>query len=252
MSLIGTIKEKLKRRIWRHKSVAQKYQEFDCLLETEDCAIFRNPQESASTIVVSFTGVGHAMGGVDVQSPEFFGTSGLGEVLFVVDKNRTWGNALDIHRIAETIKKHANGRPIFCIGNSMGGFLAILFSIPLEARRVLAFSPQYSIDPAVVPQETRWQKYRTGIETIYHSDLGKSWSNNCDYLAVFGDDTREDIHFPFFKSSTKCQTLRINDAGHDVARHLKSRAALYDVINGWFSDEEFTHKLKNKAIQFEV
>ncbi|OJU12465.1 MAG: hypothetical protein BGN86_12625 [Caulobacterales bacterium 68-7] len=41
-------------------------------------------------------------------------------------------------------------------GVSMGGYQAIKAAAPLNARRVLAISPQASVDPSKAPFETRW------------------------------------------------------------------------------------------------
>lgn len=42
----------------------------------------------SADVVVCFTGIGHAIGGIDVQGEEFFGASRGASTVFVIDKNR--------------------------------------------------------------------------------------------------------------------------------------------------------------------
>lgn len=50
------------------------------------------------------------------------------------------------------------GKRILTYGMSMGGYAAFRFAEPLGAHGVIAFSPQYSIDPALIGWEQRWRE----------------------------------------------------------------------------------------------
>ena len=50
------------------------------------------------------------------------------------------------------------GARVMTYGSSMGGYAALRFARALRADAILALSPQYSIDPAVVPWEDRWRQ----------------------------------------------------------------------------------------------
>jgi hypothetical protein len=115
--------------------------------------------ERSGGVLLSFTGVGHAMGGIDVQQPEFFGAGrGFDNIIFVSDLTRSWGNHIDFPLLAERVAPFIAGRRVFCIGNSMGGFLAILASRYIEIEASISFAPQYSINPETAPWEDRWKK----------------------------------------------------------------------------------------------
>ena len=215
------------------QSKLNQLQRFDCLLDDPDCAIYFTGDRNAEQVIVSFTGVGHAMGGVDVQKPEFMSAAKFGAVCFVVDKNRTWGNHLTFDLIVSTIRAHIGEAIVKTIGNSMGGFLAILMSEPLNAERAIAFSPQWSIDPKIVPDEKRWLNYRAEIRDIIYPDLSKAWSPDCEYLAIFGDDADENIHYPFFARTPNCKVLQFADADHNIAAHLKSKNLLFPIMTDW-------------------
>jgi pimeloyl-ACP methyl ester carboxylesterase len=73
-------------------------------------------------------------------------------------------------------------------GVSMGGYQAIKAASALKARRVLAISPQYSVDPARVPFETRWPEAH-GLAFI--DDAIEPWSGG-RYAIVFDPRNRLD------------------------------------------------------------
>jgi hypothetical protein len=80
-----------------------------------------------------------------VQHEEFFNLKKKYNVFFIRDITRSWFNNVDI----KLIKKFLNKKRInFAIGYSMGGFNAIIFLHSLyDVRKVIAFSPQFSIHP---------------------------------------------------------------------------------------------------------
>ena len=75
--------------------------------------------------LVVFTGVGHKLGGIDVQKEEFYSQHKFGMIVWITDKNRSWGNNLNVKQISEKLIKLSKNMDIFIIGNSMGGFLSI-------------------------------------------------------------------------------------------------------------------------------
>ena len=228
----------------------EKYQDFDRLFEDKNCAVLLR-EGIGENVIVSFTGVGHAMGEVDVQKPEFLSSLAFGSVIFVVDKNRSWGNNINVKAVAAKIVEYANGRDIFCIGNSMGGFLSILFSKQLCAKKVLSIVPQWSIDARVFPSEKRWENYRKKIKRIIHRDLVDAFSPGCSYLAVFGkNDEFDGIHASMFQSSSSAQVVIVKHAGHNVAGYLKDRGALYPLMNDFFSGASVRTSLNNNGIDF--
>lgn len=188
--------------------------------------------------LIVFTGVGHAMGGIDVQREEFFSQHALGTVVWVTDKQRSWGNNLDIKKTAGYINRLSAGRETFAIGNSMGGFLAILFSKLLNVKRVMAFVPQFSISPKVVPSETRWAHYRKEIKEIIHEDLSESFSDDVEYALLMGSGGPEEIHYQKFLSVSQrpnIQMFKLIDSDHNVARYLKELNILNECIDVFFS-----------------
>ena len=120
----------------------------------------------------------------------------------------------------------------------MGGFLAILFSRFLNAKRVLSFSPQFNAHNEVVPYEERWRKYRRKISAFRYKDLSSSRSKDCEYAVLMGDDKHEKIHFRLFEkysSLMNFKLIKIKNCNHNLAKFLKEEGILNECIDAYFS-----------------
>ncbi len=89
--------------------------------------------------------------------------------LFVIPDNDHWYQPLDadvlMQAISEILSRYQTR---ISIGSSMGGFAALAFADAIGADRVIAFCPQFSADPDVVPFEPRWLEDRNIIEQHHH------------------------------------------------------------------------------------
>ena len=65
-------------------------------------------------------------------------------VLFIKDITRSWFNHIDVKYIKSFLKNNN-----YAIGFSMGAFNAIIFSTLYPIKKLIAFSPQFSIDPKI-------------------------------------------------------------------------------------------------------
>ena len=207
---------------------------------------------TSNRCLVAFTGIGHAMGGIDVQREEFFSQHRLGMVVWVTDKQRSWGNNLHIEEISKAIKRLVGEREIFIIGNSMGGFLGVLFSSALNAKRVMAFVPQFSVSPKIVPTETRWMKYRKEIQTFVYEDLRNSFNNHIDYALLLGSGDEEDVHYRKFsevENNQNIQLFRFTGTDHYVARYLKELNVLNECIDAFFGGDSLTGFFEQRNIE---
>lgn len=188
--------------------------------------------KSYGKVLLSFTGVGHVMGGIDLQQPEFFGAGrGYDSVIFVSDLTRSWGNALDFDRLSAIVLEQAAGRRIDAIGNSMGGFLALLAPNFLPIATVIAFAPQFSVHPDIVPWDNRWADYRKSIpEWRYPSLAGHLSGATMRYVlgTVEGMDGR---HMALFPRQDGLRLILLGGVDHNVALALKEADILRDLIH---------------------
>ncbi len=152
------------------------------LFEDERLRIRFDEALSDKEAVVSFSGIGAgAYGGRDLrdvvhvsaddQNPtqidEFRKSiAGTKNVYYVTDKRRFWYNGIE-NRILDILNAHLAERGtkrVLALGNSMGGSAALMFASRIEqCRHAIAFAPQSSMHPDLVPFENRWDQYRSKI-----------------------------------------------------------------------------------------
>lgn len=201
-------------------------------LRLGDFDLFLSGNEGPIRIIAT-AGVGENLGGIERQDLEFRSSERHGKTLFLKDRSRSWGNSGDFGRLLEwmaaSIEEDTPDKPLF-IGNSMGGFYSFLLASALGRGRVLAFSPQWSVSPKVVPEEERWHKFRRKLDFSVES-LSRFMSSDYCSLAIFGDTDLERLHSTFFQNSLqKGCVLEIAGTGHNVASVLKTSGALQAIV----------------------
>ena len=116
---------------------------------------------------------------------------------------------------------------VFTYGSSMGGYAALRFARTLGADTAIAISPQYTLDPRVVPFEDRWQ-----------ADLAHIVFDEAPYApphrqVIFHDPrmTTDDAHFRLFAAAkTETVAVGVPYAGHPVGPILNETGVLKDAI----------------------
>lgn len=178
-------------------------------------------------LVVSFTGIGKPE--TRAQDEEFVGygaQGGRNHVLFVADTLRSWYNDPgifdEIVGVVERYRKLHGIAETVTFGNSMGGHGAVLFAKALGATRCFSISAQYSADPAVVPEETRWQDYRNKIANFTSPPLATAITPDCLYFILHGGGDLERPHWSRFPKGANIHHYLVAKAGHAVGRRLKS------------------------------
>lgn len=163
--------------------------------------------------------------------------SGGGEhsVLFVSDITRSWLNAPDLQeRIVEqmeALREEMSPRRVVAMGNSMGGFMALNISrvIPLDV--TIAFTPQYSVDPAVVPEEKRWKAFRGKITDFKVSRVEDLPADRGQHYVFHGGEWAEYIHWSRFPVQENLRHYIFPSEDHNIARSLKKQRLLEPIIN---------------------
>jgi hypothetical protein len=116
-------------------------------------------------LVIAFGGLRHMIGMSPFEFLQSLGEVGLNRT-FVRDNHQAWyhrgvdGIAGDIDSVADHLRELTSGmEAVFTIGNSAGGFGALLFGALLSCE-VHAFSPQTFIDPELrkAHGDIRWTR----------------------------------------------------------------------------------------------
>lgn len=185
-------------------------------------------------LVISFSSVGHDPN--RPASPEFVATAtanGTRRALFVSDASRSWANDPGFEQaLISTLETVLSRRPIAriaCIGLSMGAFSALAATQVLPVDVVLAFGPQWSVTPGVVPGEIRWARWTSTLPPIrWHT--APLPARGHAYLFHGGrDDLPQALSFP---RPPGADHILFPDLGHsDLVPHLKARGALAGLLN---------------------
>jgi pimeloyl-ACP methyl ester carboxylesterase len=189
---------------------------------------------AADAHVVSFTGIGHGMGAIQID--EF--RRSLNDAFpyacsFVVDKQRRWYNGLQDDTLAG-LAQAATAAPaqrFVTLGNSMGGFGAVYFAsrIP-NCTTAIAFAPQFSVNPDWWPEgDTRWLEYRRDIGAHSVAHALEHPSDDVAYHIFFGAaEARDALHSAQFRAQAprRCAVYIVDRADHAVTAQIKQTGRL--------------------------
>lgn len=122
------------------------------------------PGEDRTSWIVSFDHFRNQPG----FAPEGFGETFLRDqrlsAIHVLCRDNSWYQYPDTLLACAAIRNALVGAErVVAYGSSMGAYAAIRLGSAIGATATLALSPQYSIDPAKVPWEWRWNQYRDAI-----------------------------------------------------------------------------------------
>ena len=208
------------------------------LHEDEDLLI-RGCRGSSSHLVLAFTGIGHQMG--KLQRDEFVGTAlggAANSALFVTDKRRSWYShpGLADRAVAQIARWRDawQARTVSAIGNSMGGYGALLFSARVPMESCIAFAPQISMHRDVI-REPRWPELRKGLGAALVRSADDLLATRCTYFIVFGADSPEDsAQAALLTPRPNVHRIDVPGSRHSVAEDLKTRGLSRDLIAAMF------------------
>ena len=175
--------------------------------------------------VLSFSSIGR--GRKYIQKNEFSHLSNKYNVLFIKDITRSWFNNIDIKYIKSFLKNNN-----YAIGFSMGAFNAITFSSIYPIKKLIAFSPQFSIYPGISNDES-FLNFAAQISDWKYKKL--KFSNKTKYLLIFGDSEKEKYHMSKMPKGRNIKIMVVKNCDHRTAIILKKRGKLKKIINDFFS-----------------
>jgi len=212
------------------------------------------PQAAA---IVSFAGLGHGLGGLQFEefARTLTGQPRQHDIYFVIDKNRSWYNR-ETDKLEAVLLPRLAGRQLITLGNSMGGFGALLFAARWPAcDAAIAFVPQYSMHPLIVPGERRYQEWARAITLWRFPACVLQTPPACRRLVFFGLGEDQDIeHYELFRAarSPGLEVFGIDNITHDLAWHLRAQGALrplFDaIIQGGATGDDVRHLLRSRGV----
>jgi pimeloyl-ACP methyl ester carboxylesterase len=199
----------------------------------------------APVLVVAFGGIKHGIG-IDVPPFEFLRSlSAPGcDAVFLRDVSQAWyqhgidGVSTDVMGLAHWLEARRRGyRRTVVVGNSMGGYAALLFGWLAGFDLIVAVSPQTTIalpDLSALA-DRRWQALleRGGLRSTdpRHHDVRNVMSRSVPAaqasLLFFGASSREDrAHAMRLAAEPGCHLFAVRDSQHQAARMLRDTGIL--------------------------
>lgn len=212
--------------------------------------------KGSSTLIVSFGGIRQGLG---IPVFEFYKILDVFDCdkIFIKDNHQAWyqrGVNKELNNVPKLlnylqgiINKQAYKKVVF-LGNSMGGFGAILFGVLLNVDRIIAFSPQTYINKLNrwYYRDKRWSKE---VNAMYLSqkghnayfDLkvilkGRTFTGNIN-IYYSSTDRLDKTHVQRILSFNHVNSTDFNFGGHSLVRELKERNILQQIIADNFEKE---------------
>lgn len=192
--------------------------------------------------------------GLGMPPFEFYNSSRIvnEHKVFLRDFSQCWyqnglpGIGRDIYGISEYLKKkidQLNPEEVVFVGNSMGGYAAILFAALVGVGRAIAFSPQTFISPGrrVQFSDRRWpwQVTKTYLFSAFKRHvwnlypwLLKKRNLPCVDIFVSNNDRHDYNHAQLLRSIIGVTIHEYDVGGHELVKYLRESGQLSDILWG--------------------
>jgi len=203
---------------------------------------------SQDTLIVSF----------DSYTDRFYlDRPGFGEDFFIknnidcihiIHKNNSWYQYVEMSYIMEKLCRVIQEYDrVFTYGASMGGYAAIRYGRTLNAIAI-AISPQYSVDPKVMPEERRWHE---AVSLTYLQECRKP-IEPLKSTIIFYDpfNTLDRQHVKRIAQDTSVIEAAIPYSGHMAGVYLAEVGMLakgiLEILNGSFDAGSFSRLARQR------
>lgn len=196
---------------------------------------------SSRRLIVSFTSVGTKR---DAWPPkEFVGMAsqrGKNHVICVTDISRCWMNHPGMARkvaavIGDYILEHGITQAS-AVGTSMGAYNALILGKILPFSKVVAFTPQYSVHPDIVPEEKRWHWFRKQITRWPQKAIDRLPGGQTKVVVFHGDTLDEQRHWTRFPEASNVRHFIFAGADHNFVKPLKTHGKLPKIVLAVLND----------------
>jgi hypothetical protein len=221
----------------RHARHAEKL--MDTIFENAELRVsFEAGSGDSDEIIMAFTGVRHALAGIDKD--DFVKTNRSSRVVrdayYINDLRRSWYNGIR-QGVIDVLSPRIEGRRVVTLGNSLGGFGALMFSGVFETCDVaIAFAPQYSVRRELAPFENRWEQFSTRIDAFENDTCflpGVDYTRSRKFIFCGATDGNDMKHADLIArtTDTNAHVFAIAGCGHDVSFTLKEKSLLGNLID---------------------
>jgi lysophospholipase L1-like esterase/tetratricopeptide (TPR) repeat protein len=158
---------------------------------------------------------------------EFFDGLGI-DAIHVLSRQNDWYQYPELLDAAAAARELLAGRDcVVAYGSSMGGYAAIRFGALFGAQLAAAFSPQFSIDPAVAPFEKRWIGDAERIDFLLER---ASIAFTPKSLVFYDPHDTDKRHVDLFRPHTEVVDMPVPMGGHPCTTILGETKLLRPLI----------------------
>lgn len=168
-------------------------------------------------------------------------------VLGIMPKLKSWFPQASMQQMMESVQPILNQfEHIVGYGGSMGGYAAIKYSKLLKMNRVIAFVPQFSIDP----QQVEDRRYAEFFDVNLNRDMqiqATDLSAQAEYIVVYDPYYKEDRehYLKIKKVIPNLLTLKLPFTGHEALSVLASSSLLNDFIRHSYDQGYFYQQMRS-------
>lgn len=200
---------------------------------------------SSDTLVISFGDLISRAKGMSINAEKSL-IKYQYNVIGIMPKQKSWfpkTSMLNMQQQIEPILQQFKG--IVGYGGSMGGYAAIKYSNLLNMQKIVAFVPQYSIDPNVVED----RRYAEFFDANIHQDMqiqADEVDSSREYIIVYDPYYAEDKeHFLKIQPLLpKMHVIHLPFTGHEALSVLASSELLNDFVEKPFEITYFNKRVR--------
>lgn len=198
----------------------------------------KGPGDSAIVVFSSL------YGNFPSAQPEMAGTAsarGARPAVFVRDLAQGWfqdpGTAATLVREVRGYLSRIGAKRVMAVGDSMGGYGALVFAHEIGADTALAFAPQYDVSPAAMPDDPRWKEFRDRIPTYSRGAVDRYLSPDVTYYVLHGREGPDIVHWSRFPVAAHLRHYLIDGQAHPISIWLKSIDRLSAVFDSALAND---------------
>jgi hypothetical protein len=195
--------------------------------------------KESDDIFLAFSSTPRLAQGEEVAIEQFIGTLSNNKkaAIFIIDKQSSYGNKIDMKKIADLISPIIAGRNTHSIGYCMGGFLAIDMSNYISIDSVVAMTPQWSIHPDILPKNSYLNIFTNNIDSWKIKDLSQSFNSQTRYFIFNSHDGDDQYQIGFFPERPNLKIFEFGVAfGHDLPEALNDGTLESLMLNCVYGD----------------
>jgi tetratricopeptide (TPR) repeat protein len=184
---------------------------------------------SSAFILATFSNFGFAANGKAFWGESLCAKEDFRAIGFVAKANN-WFPESSMRRAQAALP--VADRPVVTYGHSQGGYAALKYAALLGAAGVLAFAPQFSINPSVVPRDRRFHQ---NFVPELHANMEIETADIAGNPIVIFDPYDDDDSYNIQHLTKSCEVPRlakfyIHHLGHGVTDVVRQRRVILSLI----------------------